>query len=118
MANSKTSTGFDLIIGSLLNEGWERAKVPFRRDYMTCDKCQSQALDVWELERRLKAFGQTIVQHCTAIVCTNCLHEALIQAHQSKSSKPKTRRFSRENKLKLTQFLSKLTDDELKKFLK
>lgn len=118
MANSKTSTGFDLVIGQLLNEGWERASEPSRADH-TCYKCQSTFVELWELKRSLSAFGQTITQSAKAIVCPNCLHEVLIESDAGKKRKgPKRRSFSKEQKLKLIKFLAKLSDDELKKFLK
>lgn len=120
MANSKTSTGFDLVIGELLNEGWERSLVPFPLGDEACEKCGNRKLESWHLHRIIQSFGQTIEQRCRAVVCTNCLHEVLVESHQKSNSKGKIKKpsLSKAKLAQLSKFLEGLTDDKLKELLK
>ena len=107
-ALSKTTSGFELIIGPLFNEGWTNNGISIIEKQ--CEKCPSEQLELHKLKKFVFAFGQIIVKHISVLACRNCYHELEVSLPKSKLKKVK-----KENNLDKFMSLSKAEQDEVLK---
>lgn len=66
--------GFALVVGPMLNEGWQRAEEPVPGK--PCSKCGA-ATTRYELKKLVIVYGVDRWKHASVVACEGgCLHEA------------------------------------------
>lgn len=81
-ALTKTTSGFDLIIGPLYNDGWENDGIS--QVEQQCEKCPNEQLELHKLTKKVFAFGMIITKRASVLACRNCCHEARLTSKEKK----------------------------------